>query len=663
MIFLRATLTSLAILLIGSILLAWHLGIISEKDLQAYRELSSLSNLKSTDPKVEPYSAKQERYKIIKEFYLEGDKKFVRLKSRTSSLVYEQKDGAKEVVEKMSGVVCMMQEEVYALLPDGTKACKQPNGKFLVSNANPEDAASWPDDFAIMQDILCVHCNQAYYHYQTQNLDAENVLAERFTIPGDSLPDDFEEFEAAFRCTAASAKIALNKTISFHASLVEANYKPLDAEPLRLCSNEAVYSSKQLSLNGNVQFQHSLGIAQAQKADIHADEQSQITAIQLHNSIVFNLKDGSKLMAESADIDCLTRKAWFYGNSDAKVQYFGVDELFLESASMNIAWDKGISARKMVKTLNAEEEVVIYYRGNIEAFGDFACYSANEIVLKSHKEENPCKVIMDKQNHVLAKHIILNTCEKKALFHHPYGFLNREKEKVLFSAKIMEWDEKEMQLILKESVEIEEPAIGVLKTNGPVSLIFKDDAGRKRVARIECEGESLFVHTDAKEEEHELATAGKLIIDHENSLVTIASKEGEKITYKDHHGHIMANNASLRYSQDKKIILEKMFLDGDICIVNQVADMRDSLTQYILADLGEYTFADKELTLSEKESRVLFYDKINQIELSAPVLKIKRDAITEKDSIKGVGDVRFVFAAQELEKIKHRFKFSEANHS
>lgn len=438
----------------------------------------------------------------------------------------------------------------------------------------------------------------------------------------------------------------------------------LFAEPLSLQAKTAHYSDKHLILQGDVQFKHALGNVYSQKADIYTDDQSQVRSILLQDLVELKLKDGSRLTSGSAAIDCVLRKGSFSEDNLAKVHYYGIspNTFHLESLSMNIGWDNPSEAslKQVVNTLTAEKEVVIHYNEQVQAFGDFASYSSNEILLKTLQEGTSCKVIIDKQSRILAEYIVIRPFEKRATFYNPQGFLYMGEGNLLFSSKTMEWDDAGCHLVLKENIEIEDPSMGILKTEGPVTISLKEVNGQKKVSKIDCEGESFFVHVDDKKEEHFLTTAGKLSIDHDNHILTILSKEGEKMTYKDHHGHIMANTGYLYYKlEDGKIIPDKLCLEGDICIVNQFAASKDSLTQYILADVADYTFADKELTLAKRENRVLFYDKINQIELSAPELKIKRDVVTEKDSIRGVGDVRFVFAAQELEKIKNRFKFTE----
>jgi hypothetical protein len=59
-------------------------------------------------------------------------------------------------------------------------------------------------------------------------------------------------------------------------------------------------------------------------------------------------------------------------------------------------------------------------------------------------------------------------------------------------------------------------------------------------------------------------------------------------------------------------------------------------------------------------NRVLFFDKVNNVQMSAPSLKVRHDSSTQKDSIQGLGDVRFTFIEKELEQLKEHFRLEES---
>ena len=82
--------------------------------------------------------------------------------------------------------------------------------------------------------------------------------------------------------------------------------------------------------------------------------------------------------------------------------------------------------------------------------------------------------------------------------------------------------------------------------------------------------------------------------------------------------------------------------------------------QYALADELEYQPHSQEIVLKAQEgNRVLFFDKINGVQMSAPGLKIHHDSMKRKDTVQGIGDVHFTFVEKELEQLKKRFHLSK----
>jgi lipopolysaccharide export system protein LptA len=93
---------------------------------------------------------------------------------------------------------------------------------------------------------------------------------------------------------------------------------------------------------------------------------------------------------------------------------------------------------------------------------------------------------------------------------------------------------------------------------------------------------------------------------------------------------------------------------GNVKMCNHFAGNAREVTpldQYALADAITYTPKNRLLTLHSSGShRVLFYDKANRVQVSAPKV-----VIFGNHTFKGVGDVRCTFAEQELEVLKKQF--------
>jgi hypothetical protein len=128
-----------------------------------------------------------------------------------------------------------------------------------------------------------------------------------------------------------------------------------------------------------------------------------------------------------------------------------------------------------------------------------------------------------------------------------------------------------------------------------------------------------------------------------------------QLIYKGDLGEIYADRAQVDYQEiDGKLEATKVTLYENVHLVNMGSEEKPG-SQYALAD--EVTFFPQEqLTILEsKNGKVLFYDKQRDMQLSARKVRAQRDPLTKKESVQGIGDVRFVFGPEELEKIKQRF--------
>lgn len=126
---------------------------------------------------------------------------------------------------------------------------------------------------------------------------------------------------------------------------------------------------------------------------------------------------------------------------------------------------------------------------------------------------------------------------------------------------------------------------------------------------------------------------------------------GPNVLYKTEDKEVLADMACIDYEErDGSIQPKKVTLTDHVRLINHGVQ-----EQYALADSVTY-FPDTQFMILEgKGSRVLFYDQSRGVQLSARTIHAKRNPETNKDSIQGIGDVRFVFSPEELEKLKERF--------
>lgn len=126
-----------------------------------------------------------------------------------------------------------------------------------------------------------------------------------------------------------------------------------------------------------------------------------------------------------------------------------------------------------------------------------------------------------------------------------------------------------------------------------------------------------------------------------------------QVTYTDTLGEIYADKAQVDYREiNGSLEATKITLSENVRLVNLSTDA----AQYALADEVSY-FPEKQLAVLEgKQSKVLFYDQERGMQLSARTVHAQKDPVTQKETIQGIGDVRFVFGPEELAKIKQRFQ-------
>jgi len=128
-----------------------------------------------------------------------------------------------------------------------------------------------------------------------------------------------------------------------------------------------------------------------------------------------------------------------------------------------------------------------------------------------------------------------------------------------------------------------------------------------------------------------------------------------QVTYKGTLGEIYADRAQVDYQEiEGKLEATKVTLFDNVRLVNMGSEEKPAF-QYALADEVYYFPQEQVTVLESKQSKVLFYDKLRDMQLSARTVRAHRDPVTHKESVQGVGDVRFVFGPEELEKIKQRF--------
>lgn len=229
----------------------------------------------------------------------------------------------------------------------------------------------------------------------------------------------------------------------------------------------------------------------------------------------------------------------------------------------------------------------------------------------------------------------------------------------------MIWDGKNAILALDGNIEIHENSLGTLTTNNRVLFMCEEEEGRTQLRSIHVCGRVVVNRFDPKKSLcYMLLNDGTTFVDHKKMRILMDSA-ADQIHFQGIIGEVFSDHVTVNYSYEQHAITpSKIVLDGNVKLLNYVnADLAkggEMVLQYALADQIEYFPAVHALNMSaQSPQRVLFFDRINHMQISAPGLKVVKDATTGKEVIQGLGDVRFRFLEQEIYHLKKRFFFQE----
>jgi len=393
---------------------------------------------------------------------------------------------------------------------------------------------------------------------------------------------------------------------------------------LSIESSELQYHQGSLSLCGQVVIEHDLGKISADRLLILPEEgQKKMKPhdLALTDHVRIALRDGGELSCSVAYVDCQATTAIFAGD--------------------------------------AEQEFVIYndYSGSQDQAD-----RKNSIVLKSREMSVQIGKEESSDKKIAGSVIRFVVADRQVTLDY-----NR---KLTAAADHVEYQRFTNGLLtLQGNVCISQKGMGTLTNPGEVQLTQNIVPGNKQLKSIESKGESVLSYREGETDVlHILICYGTIFVDHEQLHATMESPlddkgvvlEGKQIVFRDNMGEVHADRLYLTYAMvDGELKPSQLRLEGNIRILNRCAanaDRKEEFLQYALADRVEYQPDAKVITLSADENkRVLLIDRLNQMQVSAKALKIRRDERTARESIEGVGDVRFALLEQELDQIEKMF--------
>lgn len=474
----------------------------------------------------------------------------------------------------------------------------------------------------------------------------------------------------------------------------------------------ADYDGRKITLSGSVVVEHDLGKISANFVELVPSREGKklrFESLTMKENIQIALKDGGKLSCAYAYLDYGALTGNFKG--DFQQEYVIYTEgyrdkenmiipLVVKSRQMDVQIalqeDKSKSAKSRISAIEANDNVTVNYNHEFIAAADQASYqrlpteamnpseSQNTqlpglIFLRAAEQNGLCQVTNRNSDLIRANHICIDTVKRQLLFANPKGSISTgrdaaQKERIDFSSDTMTWDALTDILTLQDHVVMNQSGLGRLTTEKELRFFRHAIAGAKQLRSIESPGPVVLTITDEKKAlEHTLTCHGTLVVNHQNLKTVMESPRDEngevipnkQVSFQDNMGVIYADRLKIDYQiKDNEITPIKMTLEGNVQILNRGSigqDQEEAFRQFALADVVEYSPQAKEVSLTaSRGKRVLFLDKINGLEVSAPALKVRRDQTTKKESIQGVGDVRFNFVETELQQMKKFFPGKES---
>lgn len=447
-------------------------------------------------------------------------------------------------------------------------------------------------------------------------------------------------------------------------------------DDIALETGAAEYKGKVLYLSEGVVIHHPIGKLASEEMilkPIPGVSPIRLGSADLAKRVRFDLSDGGMLNCSSASIDFPSGKGIFQNSPEQEYVIFSQNlknkqerlPFIVKARSMELDFEP-VRVHAAVRKIAIHRDVQIDYNHDFIAVGDEGTFvrkegpessqGVNGIVILQADPHKLCSVTNRKGDLIRSQTIIIDTEVRTIDFDNPCGSLTANGgHKVDFAAERALWSDKNDSVLLQRNVRIAQKGLGKLNTDGELKIIQNN----KQLSTLESLGKTVLIQGgDETGPLRTLTCYGRLLVDHIASTVTMESpsETSEQVFFEDVRGQIYADKALIHY-QEKNV--SQIVLEGDVKVLNGQSEK----AQYALADILEYNPSTQEMTLKGKNGkRVLFYDEGKDLQISAPGVLLKRDPITHKETIKGIGDVRFSLVKDEFGELRKKFSLKSKAH-
>jgi hypothetical protein len=431
-------------------------------------------------------------------------------------------------------------------------------------------------------------------------------------------------------------------------------------ENYTIASEKASFDGNTLSLSNNIQIEHTLGKLCAKEAFLE-DADKKDFRLHLKGDVALFLKTGAVLKSEDATFDSNSSKITF---SSLKTKVSFEDTILSKNNKKNKitlschnidclfsnfkTFEK--TSLKDISYLSFLDDVHLTY-DDFNFFGEKATLQKDElnnsIILFYPKKDGLCHFQYEK-NQIETLFAKINLKEKNLFLEKPKGLLSSDDKSIFFSCNTLKWQNFNQNLFLEGDVFIDYKENGFLKSDA-VTLV--KNSQKNDISKILAQGKTnISLVNKNNEVTSELSCNGTIELDNEKGYILAinSQKNEDQLIFQDGMLTLSAKKASLSYTPAHK--LQNVLLEDNVRFIYHQKDAKIGCG---IANKVFYDPSSKEIVLSSLDKKkVLFWQDDDSIRLSAKEIHISQK---DKDSIKGIGDVRFAFNFEEEKLIKEIF--------
>lgn len=223
---------------------------------------------------------------------------------------------------------------------------------------------------------------------------------------------------------------------------------------------------------------------------------------------------------------------------------------------------------------------------------------------------------------------------------------------ITFSADKAQWDLASNTVTLKDHVEIQREGFAFLTSLGEVQLGYESGDAGSQARWVKTQGETHLRYEDLQKKCHCLTCYGLAQVDLNAFTATLESPpEGgadKQLLFEDDLGLVRADRALVKWSMENRTpALASLIAEGNVKMWHKGSSVEEVSSQALhsgSADVVEVYPPQRKVRLSAAEGRrVVLYDWVNQVEMTAAAINVTRGDVSQKPIYEGEGDVRFTF--------------------